>query len=237
MGYKMKGPSMAIKYGGESVQQHRANLMKDNPVAKHASKGPAEVVTTPKTRREEKGKKERLKSFEGETSAQAKTRRGKNKQNRKDARRQKTADKIKTAKNATKGKKSNESKEVIIQANKAKRLAKRLKRQEGRADRKKIRSGEKQEKKNVGLGNRNLTKKEMIKASREKQKAKDPAVVKKDNKKDDKVTTPVVEKKDNKVTTPGGEQTNVGSEKDAGGKIITQNGVKGQTINGSFVPL
>ena len=153
MGYKMKGPSMAIKYGGESVQQHRTNLMKDNPVAKHASKGPArggmmtnesesdtpEVVTTPKTRREEKGKKERLKSFEGETSAQAKTRRGKNKQNRKDARRQKTADKIKTAKNATKGKKSNESKEVIIQANKAKRLAKRLKRQEGRADRKKIR--------------------------------------------------------------------------------------------------
>ena len=28
---------MAISYGGESVQQHKKNLMKDNPIAKHSS--------------------------------------------------------------------------------------------------------------------------------------------------------------------------------------------------------
>jgi colicin import membrane protein len=37
MGFKMNKPSMAISYGGESVQQHKSNLMKDNPVAKDAS--------------------------------------------------------------------------------------------------------------------------------------------------------------------------------------------------------
>jgi len=33
----MKGPSMNISYGGESNKQQKSNLLKDNPVAKHAS--------------------------------------------------------------------------------------------------------------------------------------------------------------------------------------------------------
>ena len=37
MGFKMKGPSMNISYGGESNKQQKSNLLKDNPVAKHAS--------------------------------------------------------------------------------------------------------------------------------------------------------------------------------------------------------
>ena len=37
MGFSMKGPSMNISYGGESNKQQKSNLMKDNPVAKHAS--------------------------------------------------------------------------------------------------------------------------------------------------------------------------------------------------------
>ena len=37
MGFSMKGPSMSISYGGESNKQQKSNLMKDNPVAKHAS--------------------------------------------------------------------------------------------------------------------------------------------------------------------------------------------------------
>jgi len=36
----MNKPSMAISYGGESVQKHKSNLMNDNPVAKHASAVP-----------------------------------------------------------------------------------------------------------------------------------------------------------------------------------------------------
>tara|TARA_R110001592_G_scaffold272361_1_gene539079 strand:+ start:42 stop:785 length:744 start_codon:yes stop_codon:yes gene_type:complete len=40
MGFKMNKPSMAISYGGESVQKHKSNLMNDNPVAKHASAVP-----------------------------------------------------------------------------------------------------------------------------------------------------------------------------------------------------
>ena len=37
MGFSMKGPNMSISYGGESNKQQKSNLMKDNPVAKHAS--------------------------------------------------------------------------------------------------------------------------------------------------------------------------------------------------------
>jgi|TARA_R110000822_G_scaffold78228_1_gene187469 hypothetical protein len=37
MGFKMNKPSMSISYGGESAKQQKSNLMKDNPVAKHAS--------------------------------------------------------------------------------------------------------------------------------------------------------------------------------------------------------
>ena len=37
MAFKMKGPSVNISYGGESEKQEKSNLMKDNPVAKHAS--------------------------------------------------------------------------------------------------------------------------------------------------------------------------------------------------------
>tara|TARA_R110002020_G_scaffold387526_1_gene598177 strand:- start:17 stop:526 length:510 start_codon:yes stop_codon:yes gene_type:complete len=37
MGFSMKGPNMNISYGGESNKQQKSNLMKDNPVAKHAS--------------------------------------------------------------------------------------------------------------------------------------------------------------------------------------------------------
>ena len=37
MGFSMKGPSMSISYGGETNKQQKSNLMKDNPVAKHAS--------------------------------------------------------------------------------------------------------------------------------------------------------------------------------------------------------
>ena len=37
MGFKMKGPSMNISYGGESNKQQKSDLLKDNPVAKHAS--------------------------------------------------------------------------------------------------------------------------------------------------------------------------------------------------------
>ena len=33
----MNKPSMSISYGGESAKQQKSNLMKDNPVAKHAS--------------------------------------------------------------------------------------------------------------------------------------------------------------------------------------------------------
>jgi len=33
----MKGPSMNISYGGESNKQQKSDLLKDNPVAKHAS--------------------------------------------------------------------------------------------------------------------------------------------------------------------------------------------------------
>jgi len=103
---------------------------------------PPESGGVPKTIKEKKGKKERLKSSEGETSAEAKKRRATNKQNRKDSRRQKTVEKIENAKNATKGKKSNNvegNSQVVKKSNKAKRLEQRLKRQEGRAERKKIR--------------------------------------------------------------------------------------------------
>ena len=37
MGFSMKRPNMSISYGGESNKQQKSNLMKDNPVAKHAS--------------------------------------------------------------------------------------------------------------------------------------------------------------------------------------------------------
>ena len=37
MGFRMNKPSMAISYGGESVQKHKSNLMNNNPVAKDAS--------------------------------------------------------------------------------------------------------------------------------------------------------------------------------------------------------
>ena len=37
MGFSMNRPSMDISYGGESKKQQKSNLMKDNPVAKHAS--------------------------------------------------------------------------------------------------------------------------------------------------------------------------------------------------------
>lgn len=37
MGFSMNRPNMSISYGGESNKQQKSNLMKDNPVAKHAS--------------------------------------------------------------------------------------------------------------------------------------------------------------------------------------------------------
>lgn len=37
MGFSMNKPNMNITYGGESNKQQKSNLMKDNPVAKHAS--------------------------------------------------------------------------------------------------------------------------------------------------------------------------------------------------------
>jgi hypothetical protein len=37
MGFSMNKPNMNITYGGESNRQQKSNLMKDNPVAKHAS--------------------------------------------------------------------------------------------------------------------------------------------------------------------------------------------------------
>jgi hypothetical protein len=37
MSYTQKKPNMHISYGGESVQQHKKNLINDNPLAKHAS--------------------------------------------------------------------------------------------------------------------------------------------------------------------------------------------------------
>ena len=37
MGFRMNKPSMAISYGGESVQKQKSNLMNNNPVAKDAS--------------------------------------------------------------------------------------------------------------------------------------------------------------------------------------------------------
>ena len=37
MGFRMNKPSMAISYGGESVQKQKSNLKNDNPVAKDAS--------------------------------------------------------------------------------------------------------------------------------------------------------------------------------------------------------
>ena len=140
-----------------------------------------EVVITPETRREKKGKNNRLKSFEGETSEQAKKRRGENKQNRKDARKEKTAGKIEKAKAAAveSGKKSGSSDETKRQSNKAKRLEKRSKRQEGRADRKKIREEGKGTKTETYTKDEKvdhtreveISKKEAIKASRKKQKA------------------------------------------------------------------
>ena len=140
-----------------------------------------EVVITPKTRREKKGKKNRLKSFEGETSEQAKQRRGENKQNRKDARKEKTAGKIEKAKAAAveSGKKSGSSDKTKRQSNKVKRLEKRSKRQEGRADRKKIREEGKGTKTETYIKDAKvdhtreveISKKEAIKASRKKQKA------------------------------------------------------------------
>jgi hypothetical protein len=144
-----------------------------------------EVVITPKTRREKKGKKNRLKSFEGETSEQAKQRRGENKQNRKDARKEKTTGKIEKAEAAAveSGKKSGSSDETKRQSNKAKRLEKRSKRQEGRADRKKIRKEGKGTKtetytKDAKVDHTReveISKKEAIKASRKKQKESGPA--------------------------------------------------------------
>tara|TARA_R110000824_G_scaffold19860_1_gene76034 strand:+ start:90 stop:518 length:429 start_codon:yes stop_codon:yes gene_type:complete len=37
MGFSMNRPNMSISYGGESNKKQKSNLMKDNPVAKHAS--------------------------------------------------------------------------------------------------------------------------------------------------------------------------------------------------------
>ncbi len=37
MGFSMNRPNISISYGGESNKQQKSNLMKDNPVAKHAS--------------------------------------------------------------------------------------------------------------------------------------------------------------------------------------------------------
>jgi len=138
-----------------------------------------EVVITPKTRREKKGKNNRLKSFEGETSAQAKARRGENKQNRKDARKEKTAGKIEKAINATKGKKSSDSKDVIKQANKAKRLAQGLKRKEGKVERKNIRKKAKEGKIIEGKSGEynSMSKREKLRQSRKDQKAKGPALI------------------------------------------------------------
>ena len=154
-----------------------AMLRQQQPAKMQEQEGPAkakmdEVVITPKTRREKKGKKNRLKSFEGETSEQAKQRRGENKQNRKDARKEKTAGKIEKAKAAAveSGKKSGSSDETKRQSNKAKRLEKRSKRQEGRAERKTIR--------NIGYTDRFNTRDE-IKASRKKQKESGPSKISK----------------------------------------------------------
>jgi len=93
-----------------------------------------EVIVTPLSRRQKKGKNERLKRKEGETTQEGKDRRAENKQNRREARREKTAGKIEKAKKAAveSGKKSGMSDETKRQTAKAKRLEKKQKRQEDR---------------------------------------------------------------------------------------------------------
>ena len=146
-----------------------------------------EVVIIPTSRRQKKGKNERLKYKEGETTQEGKDRRAENKQNRREARREKTAGKIEKAKKAAveSGKKSGMSDETKRQTAKAKRLEKKQKRQEsrdekrskrkeGRAERKNIRKKAKEGKIVEGKsGEYNaLSKKEKIKKSRKDQKRK-----------------------------------------------------------------
>ena len=48
MSYKQKRPNMHISYGGESVQQHKKNLLNIDPIPKHASSdSPFHVIDTP----------------------------------------------------------------------------------------------------------------------------------------------------------------------------------------------
>ena len=69
MGFSMNRPNMSISYGGESNKQQKSNLMKDNPVAKHASalnvtegkKGGLETAKKLKAKKEEKELNEKLK--------------------------------------------------------------------------------------------------------------------------------------------------------------------------------
>ena len=163
---KSKGPGKLTDLSGDGKV-----TQKDVLIGRGVLPEPPESGGLPKTIKEKKGKKERLKSSEGETSAEAKKRRATNKQNRKDSRRQKTTEKIENAKNATKGKKSNNvegNSQVVKKSNKAKRLEERLKRQEGRAERKKIRKAD------LSRGD----KRKQIIDSRKKQKAKNTVVKK-----------------------------------------------------------
>ena len=70
MAFKLKGPSMSITYGGESVQQHKSNLMKINPIADRASHGPAKSMGPAETDAEKKSRlaKEKLVKSESKTT-------------------------------------------------------------------------------------------------------------------------------------------------------------------------
>ena len=55
MSYKQKRPNMHISYGGESVQQHKKNLLNIDPIPKHASSdSPFHIIDTPKSKKDKK---------------------------------------------------------------------------------------------------------------------------------------------------------------------------------------
>tara|TARA_R110002153_G_scaffold233056_1_gene386385 strand:+ start:25 stop:735 length:711 start_codon:yes stop_codon:yes gene_type:complete len=68
MAFKLKGPSMSITYGGESVQKHKSNLMKVNPIADRASHGPAKSMGPAETDAEKKARLANEKLVKSEVS-------------------------------------------------------------------------------------------------------------------------------------------------------------------------
>ena len=130
-----------------------------------------EVIVTPLSRRQKKGKNERLKRKEGETTQEGKDRRAENKQNRREARREKIAGKLEKAK-AAGDKPIKTAKLEKRKKRQEDRDKKRSKRKEGKAERKNIRKKAKEGKIIEGKsGEYNaLSKREKIKKSRKKQR-------------------------------------------------------------------